>query len=256
MIKLRKFIRESIQNIIEAKQHTDDEIVDFDEMDLQYEFDKLNGLLFGGSLKSVEMVWNTRRTAHGTVKFTRNRMTGEIKIRFLGISKFYDVPYKIFKDTLAHEMIHVYLIQNGTSDGHGPNFIREMNRINSKGMGFDVSVTRDSSKLEVSKHVQTKAKELVLVIVETDKQKNMVAVTSKNIFQREGNKIEALYSRVMRSGKYNWVKGEFFLSKNPKLLKFPQQRSFDNKFSYMILNQEEVDELKADAVEIGSFRIP
>lgn len=257
MKSIKRIILEMSKAILEAKEHTDDEIVDFDEINLQHEYDKLNALLFQGSLQPVQMIWNTRRSAHGTVKATRNRMTGQITIRSLGISKFLDVPYKVFKDTLAHEMIHVYLLQQGIDDGHGWRFIREMNRINSMGHGFNVSVRLDSSQFELSRHAQAKAKDMVFILMETNLKKNMLAVTSPVVFQREGKEIEALYSKLIRSGRYgiNWAKGEFYSSNNPKLLKYSAQRTFRTKFGYVIINQELADELKSGARLIGSFKV-
>lgn len=255
MNAIRKAILEMARMLAEAKQHTDDEIVDFDEIDLQGEFDKLNGLLFGGKLQPVQMIWNTRRSAHGTVKAQRDRRTGKITIKSLAISKFLDVPYKVFKDTLAHEMIHVCLLQQGINDGHGFRFKSEMSRINSMGLGFNVSVTLDSSSFELSKHAQVKAKELVFFLIDNNQRKNMVVVTTPNIYQREGSEVEALYGRLVKAGKYRWVKGEIFKSSDPNLMKYSQNRTFKTKVSFLEVDQSVADQLKANAEKIGSFAV-
>ena len=253
MENVRKAVRKAIMNITEAKQHTDDEIVDFDEIDLQDEYNTLHDLLFGGKLQPVQMIWNTRRSAHGTVKAQRNRRTGEIIIKSLGISKFLDVPYKVFKDTLAHEMIHVCLLQQGINDGHGYRFKSEMYRINSMGLGFNVSVTLDSSSFELSKHAQAKAKELVFFLIDTDRNKNMLVVTTLNIFQKEGLLVQGLYERLVKQGRYRWVRGEVFRSSNPKLMKYTQNRTFRTKVSYTVVEPNVADELKSGAENIHSF---
>lgn len=252
MDKLRKTIREMVKSLSEAKQHTDDEIVDFDEIDLQDEYDKLNGLIFGGKLQPVEMIWNTRRSAHGIVKAQRNRRTGEITIQSLGMSKFLDVPYKVFKDTLAHEMIHVFLLQQGINDGHGYKFKSEMSRINSLGLGFNVSVTMDGSRFELSKHMQAKAKEMVFFLLDSDKTSNMLILTTPNIYRTDGHQVERLYGRLVVSGKYRWVKGEVYKSTDPKLMRYSQNKSF-RTVTYITIDQSTADELKSDAEMIHSF---
>lgn len=259
MDNLRNLIAETVRLVREVREHADDEIVDYDEIDLQAEYDKLNDLLFGGNLQPVRMLWNNRKTAHGVVKGHKERTghlgggmtTTRMVIASLQISKFLDVPYKTFKDTLAHEMIHVKLLQNNIDDGHGPRFHSEMYRINSMGHGFNVSVKLDSGSFSISKNV--KGKEMVLIILKTDSKENMVAVTSPAVFEREGHLIEELYKRVLRTGKYRWVKGEFYKSSNPELQRFSNQRTFRTKFAYMTMSDQEVEKLKTDSMQIGSF---
>lgn len=253
MESIRKKIREMVKYLSEAKQHTDDEIVDFDEIDLQDEYNKLNSLLFDGRLQPVEMIWNTRRSAHGTVKAQRNSATGAIRIKSLAMSKFLDVPYKVFKDTLAHEMIHVFLLQQGIDDGHGFRFKQQMYRINSMGLGFDVSVTRDSSSFALSKHAQAKAKDLIFFLLDTDRTSNMLILTTPNIYRSSGDDVEKLYGRLVVSGKYRWVKGDVYRSSNPQLMKYTQNRSFKRSVSYTTIDQSKADELKSDAEKIHSF---
>jgi hypothetical protein len=255
MGQVRKKVRQAIRLIWEAKQHTDDEIVDFDEIDLQDEYNKLNSLLFQGNLQPVQMIWNTRRSSHGVVKATRNRLTGQITIKSLGISKFLDVPYSVFKDTLAHEMIHVNLLQQGINDGHGFRFIREMNRINSMGLGFNVTVTTDSSNFGLSKHAVAKAKELVFYLLENNLNSNLLVVVTPNTYRTEGHKLEKLYGRLVVSGKFKWVKCEIYKSSDPNLLKYTQNRNFNSSVSYVPLSQDVADQLKSNAEKIDSFEI-
>lgn len=255
MEHFRKKIRQAIRLLWEAKQHTDDEIVDFDQIDLQDEFEKLNSLLFGGIIKPVQMIWNTRRSAHGTVKASRNRLTGAITIKSLGISKFLDVPYKVFKDTLAHEMIHVYLLQQGIDDGHGYRFRGEMNRINSMGLGFNVTVTMDSSNFGLSKHAVAKAKELVFILIDTNLKKNLLVVVTPNVYRTEGHQLERLYGRLVVARKYLWAKGEAFKSSDPSLLKYSQNRNFRSGVSYTSIDETTAENLKRNAEKIDSFSV-
>lgn len=255
MEHFRKKVKQAIRLLWEARQHTDDEIVDFDEIDLQDEFEKLNTLLFGGSIKPVQMIWNTRRSSHGVVKATRNRLTGDITIKSLGISKFLDVPYKVFKDTLAHEMIHVFLLQQGINDGHGFRFGREMSRINSMGLGFNVTVTMDSSSFGLSKHAQSKAKELVFILIDTNLKKNLLVVVTPNVYRTEGPQLEKLYGRLVVARKYLWAKGEAYKSSDPNLMKYSQNRNFRSGVSYTPIDETTAENLKRNAEKIDSFSV-
>ena len=116
-------------------EHVKNEMVDFDKIDLVYEYNKLNDHIFNGELplansgagdsatNSVQIRWNSGKNAHGRTSYsykpdpnsgkiwtgkgwqTTNYkvVPGSIKVT---MSKFLDVPYHVFLDTLAHEMIH------------------------------------------------------------------------------------------------------------------------------------------------------
>jgi hypothetical protein len=244
--------------LYEAKEHTDDEIVDFNEIDLQHEYNKLNSLLFKGNLQPVTMLWNKRKGAHGVVKGTRNRSTGKITLTSLSMSQFLKVPYKFFKDVLAHEMVHVFWMQQDVNAKHGPLFVREMNRINSMGLGFNVSVRSDSSetsKFEMSQDVVRQGMELVCLLMNTDKEKNMLSVMKYDAYKKEAHRIIDIYDYLVNTKpKYRFVEGEFFLSTNPKLQARKIQRSFGS-VSYTLVDESLIDELKQNAKFLCKFVI-
>lgn len=255
---IKKLLRESL--IDEAKEHTDDEIVDFNEIDLQHEYDKLNNLLFDGQLQPVTMLWNKRKGAHGVVKATRNKFTHKVTIKSLSMSQFLEIPYKFFKDVLAHEMIHVYWLQNDVNAGHGPLFIKQMNRINSMGLGFNVSVRSDSSvtsNFQMSSHAIKKGMELVFSLVQTDKDENMLSVMKYDTYKSEAYKIGSIYRfLIVKQPKYKTAMGEFYLSTNPKLQMQKIQRSFGSSgVSYVRLNRDVAEELKKDAKFLSKFEV-
>jgi hypothetical protein len=256
---LNKKLNESLSSLInEAKEHTDDEIVDFNEIDLQHEYNKLNSLLFKGNLQPVTMLWNKRKGAHGVVKGTRNRRTGKITLTSLSMSQFLKVPYKFFKDVLAHEMIHVFWMQQDVNAKHGPLFVREMNRINSMGLGFNVSVTSDSSetsKFEISQDIVKQGIELVFLLMRTDKEKNMLSVMKYDAYKKEAHKIIDIFDYLVnKKNKYRFAEGEFFLSTNPKLQSRKIQRSFGS-VSYTIIDDSLVNEFKQNAKFLCKFEI-
>ena len=248
------FTEDQIRVIIkEAKEHTDDEIVDSNEIDLQHEFNKLNTLLFGGELYPIHMEWNRTRSAHGQVKAQRLRSTGEITIKSLSISKFLDITYKHFKDVLAHEMIHVYWLQKHINAGHDYRFIREMNRINNMGLGFNVTVKADSSQFGLSKEVLAKKKELVFVLMKVDNEsETRVAVTTYNAFKKTGYRVGVIYKNLTKSGKYKNVTGKFYIGDNPELQRHPIQRTF-NSISYENIKDDVATSYTEGARELSSF---
>lgn len=255
--KIKNKIRESFV-INEVKEHTNDEIVDFNEIDLQYEYNKLNDLLFDGNLQPVTMLWNKRKGAHGVVKGTRNRATGKITLKSLSMSQFLKVPYRFFKDVLAHEMIHVFWMQQDVNAKHGPLFVREMNRINSMGLGFNVSVRSDSSetsKFEMSPDVVKQGMELVFLLLQTDREKNMLSVMKYPAYKSEAYRIADIYKYlIVKKPKYKMASGQFFKSTNPKLQAKKIQRSFGS-VSYTIIDDATANELKQNAQFLSSFEI-
>ena len=91
------------------------------------------------------------------IKFNKEYFDGKLKIplfelrslkRALGlcynnlivISSYYDLPSRVYKDILLHEMIHLYIRQNKLGDNkvHGRRFMSIANRINKQG-GWNIS---------------------------------------------------------------------------------------------------------------------
>ena len=240
----------------EIKEHTDEEIVDFNEINLNHEFETLNKLLFNNVLNAPQMLWNTRKGAHGVVKASKNRLSGEIKIISLSMSKFHTIPYKFFKDVLAHEMIHVYWLQKGHfKEQHGPLFQQEMHRINSLGYGFNVSIKGDSSNYGISQEVVKQGLELIFTIISTDRQREkMLSVMTYQTYKNEAKLIGNLYQNLAKK-KYNQVHGEFYKSTNPILQKHKVQRSFGRSISYSNIDEQKYEELKKDATFLSEFNL-
>lgn len=258
--KLKNKIKLKILSLIlEKRQHEDGEIVDFNEIDLKDEFDKLNALLFDNKVQPVLLKWDNRKGSFGHVRATRNRHTKEINVEYLSMSQFRNVPYKKFKDTFAHEMIHVYLLQQGINDGHGWRFQSEMRRINNMNLGFNIVISEEG-EFELASHIKDKQiksnKQFVACVGEVDSKKNLVAVMSPEVFQREGAKIKSLYERLIKAGRIRHVKFEFYKSKNIELFKYTQQRSFNRGFSYNFTTEEFVNSIKSEGEFITSFELP
>lgn len=241
-----------ISLLFEDKIHLDNEIVDFNQINLQKEFDKLNTILFNDFLEPVTLGFDKSKNAHGVVKATRNKLTGKIDIKSLTISKFYNIPYKVFKDTLAHEMIHVYLLQQGINAGHGYQFIKEMNRINSMGLGFNVTVT-NSTAFEVSPENVKSNYKLVFSITRPRPDKMQLSVMTYDTYKKEAKKIGNLYSNLIKAGKFMDVAGEFYLSTSPALQSHTIQRKFERSLSFAMIDKNQYEQLIAGAKPLSKF---
>jgi len=257
---LRKIIREMI--IAEAYEHTDDEIVTFENIDLEYEFNKMNKLVFNNELTMVPLDWSTSKVRHGHVSY-RRKFDGTVeRIQGLFLSKFFKIPYNKFKDTLAHEMIHVKNLQDdmklnrrSAKGGHGYDFIREMNRINAMNLGFRVDVT-ESNKFEVSDDVKGKNVYFVILKLNGSKSGDFVAVMTPGAFAERKETLERIFNNLIKSGKYRSVTLEYYQSDSPKLLAHKVQRSFNRSISYTPIKPEEVSGFRSlgnfiEKVELG-----
>ena len=249
---IRTLVRKAL---LEAKEHQDDEMIDFNEISLQQEYDKLNALLFNNELKTVPMKWNNRRTAGGAVRAFRNSAWDDIRIRELAISKFLEIPYKLFKDVLAHEMIHVKFLQDGNfKEGHGYGFQAEMHRINNMGLGFNITTKMENTDVfNVSKHMQTNQKELIAILTNTNKDKNRLTVTTPSVWDRDGHVLETFYKKLVRIGKYSEMESTVIKTNNPRLIRYPKKRTFARGVSYSIIDDDFAKELLEDGDIIKTF---
>jgi hypothetical protein len=255
---MRYIITESqLKHILkEAREYTDNEIIDFNEVDLQHEFNKLNDLLFNGELEPIEMLWNRTRGAHGMVKAFKRRSTGQITITSLSISKFLAITYKHFKDVLAHEMIHIYWLQKNVNAGHDYRFINQMNRINSMNLGFNVTLKGDGSQFELSKETTKKIKPLVVLITKIGNDYRL-SLMSLNLYMNSGYRVSKIYDYLTNNtsdkrAKYDEVIGDFYLSGNPELLRYSVQKKLNN-ISYVDVSAEEVNKLVGDEKWMAGF---
>jgi len=244
--------------INEAKQHLDDEIVDFNQIDLRAEFNNLNSQLFGSQIKIVPMRWNTSKSAHGKVRARMTKRGNDIvKIETidLTLSKFFDIPYKFFKDTLAHEMIHLYLLQQNINDNHGPKFIAEMDRINKMGLGFNINV-RNEIPFAVSQQNITKPKDLVFLMFKKSGDQNLnLSVMNYATYKKEGKLISDIFVYNVNKSKYSDVNGEFYRTSSPALLRYSIQRSFSRSLSSTRIDNELFVQLKTGAKLLSKFLV-
>jgi hypothetical protein len=245
-MNLKSLINEELNKLLinETKEYADNEIINHDDINLSDEYNKLNRQLFNGKLLIVPLKWSNRKTSLGHVRLRFNRETGEAKILYLAISSFYSTPYWLFKNTLAHEMIHVETYSTGMSHfggKHGFHFQNEANRINSMNIGYKITAV-NSEELEVSNKTKENMKTLIAMLIDLDGT-YYLSVTTPNVFNADIDSVLSLYEKLVNNGKYNNVEITAVESKNPKLMSFPIQRSYRSRISYARLSDELLGEL-------------
>ena len=243
--KLISIIAEEYQGLQEHS-YQDDDVIDPTQVNLRDEYNRINTELFNDELPEVKMRWSTRKGNLGHVVATINRVTNEAVIKNLAISSFHAMPYRVFKDTLAHEMIHIKQISDNefnSRESHGMEFHGEMRRINNMGLGYNIMV-RSEDKLDMSNIALQKAagKTFICIILEIDGRK-MLNVTTQRVYDAEGQNVFDLFQKLVNRGKYREVTIIVVKSDNPQLLKYTISRTFRRGLSYAPLSDELLDEL-------------
>lgn len=210
------------------------EYVDYSQISLKKEYDKLNKVLFDNSLPDIPLKWDKRKGAAGHVRSVKFRSGTKSIIKHLSMSVFYKATYREFLDTLAHEMIHVHNIHNGLDtkmfDPHGVHFIKEMDRINALGHGFKISITKDSSNLRVSDSIKMK-KPLIALLFTAFNKRNIIVMSEKT-FYNEHEGLNRFFNKWVQNGKTDELKAMYIKSFNPELKREKVQRSFARKISW------------------------
>lgn len=121
--------------------------ININTFDLGEWYSKLNKKFFGGKLQEVPLRWNQSKEELGVVKW--DEKSGEV--HHLGISDRFKLTEEEVLSVLAHEMIHIWQIQNKKTDGHGSNFKKEMDRINNESeWGINVMETQPMGHLKMN----------------------------------------------------------------------------------------------------------
>jgi hypothetical protein len=244
---LKSLIQEEVAKFLnEAVDHTDDEIVGRQNIDLQFEYNKLNQQLFDGTLPIVPLKWDNSKRRLGVVTAARNRFTGEMKVVNLGMSVFYKTNYRQFKNTLAHEMIHVKQIVTGQNGSHGWSFDKEAYRINGMGLGYDIT-HKNNEEIQVSDEIKANAKTLIAIVYDVDGE-YFLSVTTPNVYNNDFDFLLTYYERALNRGLVRNVEITAIESKNPELIGKRILRSFRRGFSYSRLSDNLLEQLLNDKI--------
>ena len=244
-INIKNIINEELGMLHEI-EYQDTDIIDSSRLSLDDEYNKINKQLFGGQLPKVSMRWSNRKGNLGHVKALVNRMTRDYKIRYLAISSFHAMPYRVFKDTLAHEMIHIKQLSHGMqnydpSSPHGWSFQSEANRINSMGLGYKITISSEE-KMGISDKAKENARALVAVILNIDG-RNTLSVTTPNVFASDADYLFNTFEHIIQRGKYRKVEIMAVESRNPELLKYKIQRTYKKGIAHAPISDELLNDL-------------
>ena len=253
--KLISIITEEVRDFLNEVEYQDEDIINADSINLQLEYDKLNRQLFNNELPKLPLEWGNRKGSLGHVRYFDNRHTGEQRLISLSMSAFFKTSYRQFKNTLAHEMIHVKIISSGKHDyggKHGYLFDAEANKINRMGLGYNITEV-NTEKIEMSDQAKANAKTLIAMIFNIDG-KYYLNVTTSNVFQAESDFLFNFMERLVNSGKYGSIEVTVVESKNPQLMSHRISRSFKKGFSYSPLDDELLGQLLDDKI-IKNIRI-
>jgi len=113
---------------------------------LQEWYNEFNKSMFNGLLLPVTIKVTKHKRALGTVGTIR----GSGVVSFLNISNLLNRTEQCYKDTLAHEMIHVFQVQNKLPLKHDKFFFSECERINKSFPEFNLSETLNFDELKVN----------------------------------------------------------------------------------------------------------
>ena len=114
---------------------------------IEENFAKINELFFDSSLKTPRFMITHVKGYLGQYSYRRNIFTNKLEDSLICISDYYDRCDDDIVNTIAHEMIHLYIRQNNIKDTrphHGKVFNKLADELNEK-MGFHIART-DSVK--------------------------------------------------------------------------------------------------------------
>ena len=244
MERYKPLFKEGIYN------HDKDMIVDQHNINLQHEYDNLNHILFNNELKKILLKWSSLKNVGAKVVSIGIKNKPETwEIQRMEVSTFMEVTYENFINILAHEMVHVYLIQNHKAEfggGHGLFFQQEKDKINKMGHGIHVTNTEDITTGRISSNIKGKTVGVVLF----PEKHNIQIYDEKSMPD-----IIKTYNDFPESWKER-NKVIFILSDNKELMKYPIKRGYKygQKFFTYPIEKSLFDELHKTGKVIGEIK--
>ena len=215
--------------------------------DIQTWFNEFNQQVFNGVLFPVRIVFNNTRRQLGQFYWGGGRGTG------IKISLFYDRTEDRYRNTLLHEMCHLYCYWKGWAyEGHGPRW-KDIARHATEVTGLKIQRCEDITGWEVAKGNEAKMEAVrakknapaLLVDLEYDTY-HFVVKLSKNTLLKSCDSHWGLDTRAKHY--------RIFASDNPRFIKFQTTRSLRRGYRYENCEYEKsIKPLLDKAVEIGSI---
>jgi predicted SprT family Zn-dependent metalloprotease len=198
------------------------------DIDLQKEYDDINKRCFNNELINVPLLWVKTKSTGGRTIGKYYRDTRKVEIEKVEISYFYELDYERFRNILAHEMIHVYVMQTHGKDyggSHGIHFNEWMRKLNK--MGFNITVKDDVTEIKMSDENDL-SKALFVVLIRSERSNETrfsVSCYNENAITDEFK--EKIMNTYKGDAKYTHKKYyiTFIKSKDAILKKYPVKRN-------------------------------
>jgi len=232
---------------------------------LDHYFNYLNTELFDGELEPIPLVWKHIRGSGGHLQSTRTtrkengRTTVTEKPLHIAISDFYEKTEQQLMDTLAHEMLHLWILQRRIQDDsyHGRAFRQKMAEINDKGI---VNITLKDEVADVALTDKKPLSKPVIAFVQEDHtlKRKLLSLLSKEAFTAEAK--DSIMDAIVATSKYSKrdFTVRFFECEDAELRKFPVTRKFvsAHKLKYVLcpdglkpIGKEDVIEVRGGEVK-------
>lgn len=252
--ELLNWLEGSLPPVDIEEEALSDAPIDPKRVDLQAEYAKLNKKLFNDKLGMYPMKWNRRKGAGalvkwrwegGVVKRRTNRTRGDrrkqisggqIKIRSIEVSTYYQSTIIGFISRLAHEMIHVFLLEQDIDESHGRMFLTEMRRINAMNLGFKIVVSEDATNFTPSSSKGGKGSRRGVVVFDD---KSIMIFGPKHFSDTFFEVISGFSTSWLEQHKFEW-----YWSDALSLMKFPAARKVGRRFRTYKVTQDEIKDVK------------
>lgn len=230
------------------------ESVDYKTLDLQADFDMLNKLMFDNSLKRVPLrIMNTKNVV-GLMSY--DKTSGERKVKDIGISNFFKMERQEYLNVLAHEMIHLWMEQNGIyeRDPHGRKFLAKVAELNAKFPEFNIKKSENAGDYNVSSE---KNKEYGVVIFDEAGVYSIVVVQPSVVEDEKA--LDDFIEGIKKYASHKFVKSlniNIYKSKYSDLSKWKVKKSLSlNSLALYVLTPEQASIIKSEGTEIRKIKI-
>lgn len=190
---------------------------------IEKDFNRYNALYWDGKLKKPTFEFCHRRNALAGVELGRRQ-----KMFFTDV---YELNDKTYKNTLLHEMIHLYVTQNyivDDGDGkHGTYFHNESERLNK--LGWNIKVSRSFKGLHFSERYKGTVFHMVAMI--TYKGKYFLMRMSESRMEYFKKRLEASHVK-------EWI---MFDTTDEKYIGYVKR---NKRFRGDLISQKEYEEIK------------
>lgn len=172
--------------------------VNWETIDLNALFDELNKQLFNSELPKIPVELVKRGSFSGRFLSNYNDKTELYVGEKIQLSTKYKFTLAVLKDILAHEMIHLKLVNvEGKLGTHKTPFVQEMNRIN-KDYGFNITLKHDVTDFEMSevKDMSNSVYTVIYSMIEKEVEKKFIICITGNMVDEVATKLKLYFTKL------------------------------------------------------------